>query len=508
MLSVKNLIIKNIQQDLILVDNLSFTINEYEKIAIIGSEGSGKSTLLKVIAGIEVSYIAYECEIIKPQVISYLEQNIDEHWGDFSVHQYLEDQIIKSGRYEYYGNSLKIIGNLGLIYDEIRDRKIKTFSGGEKVKIGLVKALMNEPDLLLLDEPTNDLDFSTLLFLEDFLNDLETPVLFVSHDQRLLQNVSNGIIHLQHVHKKTKAKTSFLKVDYTYFMEQQKSKYLSNLMIARKQRSDYKKKIERFTQIYQKVEYQQNQAVREPTKGRLLKKKMKSLKSQEERFVKEKDSFMEIPENEESMNLFFNNNHKINPHKQILDLDINNFELKDGQIIKNIKLSILGTDKIVIVGNNGIGKTTLIQHISKVFKAKGIKYGYVSQNYLEVLDGNMNPIDFLISKKIKFDETRIRQIFGNMGFKKEEMVYPIRSLSDGTKLKIILTLLVGLDTQVLLLDEPTRNLSPLNQNELYDLFLNFSGAIIAISHDREFIESVFDDIYELSSDGLKKLDLK
>lgn len=507
MLSVSNLIIKNIQQDLILVDNLSFTLNKNDKIAIIGSEGSGKSTLLEVIAGKEIDYITYQGSVVKPEIISYLEQNIQEKWGDFTVNQYIEAYIIKTARFEYYKNALRIAGKFGLNYDEIKDRKISSFSGGEKVKVGLVKSLMNEPDLLLLDEPTNDLDFSTLLFLEKFINQLEIPVLFVSHDQRLLENVSNGIIHLQHVHKKTKAKTTFLRVGYQEFKEQQKSKFVSELMIARKQRSDYKKKIERFTQIYQKVEHRQNQAVRDPIQGRLLKKKMKSLKSQEQRFLKEKDNFVEVPENEEAMNLFFEKNSKINPHKQILDLNIVNFKLKNNQVIKNISLSLKGTDKVVIVGGNGVGKTTLIRYICEVLNKSEINFGYISQNYMDVLDGNVNPVDFLTDKKIKFDETRIRQIFGNMGIKREEMLYPIKSLSDGTKLKVILTMLVGLDIDVLLLDEPTRNLSPLNQNELYDLFLDFSGAIIAISHDREFIESVFDDVYELSADGLMKLDL-
>ncbi len=498
MLQIKELVIKNDQQDLILVDGLSFTLNENDKIAVIGSEGSGKSTFLSVLKGDSLPHVTVTGEIIRTGVIAYLEQNIALKWGDYTVDEYLtNDQELH-----------KRMGEFGFHYKDIRYRQIKTFSGGEKVKIGLIKSLSSNPDVLLLDEPSNDLDLETLLFLERFLIDISIPILFVSHDQRLLERVSNGIIHLQHIHKKTKAKSYFIRMDYQSYKEQYMTSYVSSMMIARKQRSEYKQKMERFRQIYEKVAYQQNQAVRNPGLGASLKRKIKNLKSQERRYEKEAATFVEIPEKEESMQLFFEQTTRINAQKQLLHLDIKAFKLKNNKNIDTINLSLKATDKIVIMGPNGVGKTTLLKHIENKLKADGIKVGYLSQNYNDILSPDLDIVTFLLKHQEKYEATKLRQILGVLGLKKAEMTYPIKDLSEGTKLKVLLLLLVSKEVDMLLLDEPTRNLSPINQDELYELFLNFKGAIIAISHDRAFIEMVFDDVYELSNQGLTKLQFK
>ncbi|MDY0139826.1 MAG: ATP-binding cassette domain-containing protein, partial [Candidatus Izemoplasmatales bacterium] len=133
---------------------------------------------------------------------------------------------------------------------------------------------------------------------------------------------------------------------------------------------------------------------------------------------------------------------------------------------------------------------------------KSIKYGYIPQDYLEVLDKNLSVIDFLIINQDKYVEYRLRQILGQLGFKKDEMNELIGNISEGQKLKVLLLLMVSKDIELIVLDEPTRNISPINQDEIYNLFLDYSGAIVAVTHDREFIESVFDKIYELTPNGL------
>lgn len=364
---------------------------------------------------------------------------------------------------------------------------------------------MIKPDLLLFDEPSNDLDFETLLFLENFLINTEIPLLFISHDQRLLENVSNGMIHLQNTSRKTKTKTYFLKTDYKTYKTNFFNNFQSSMMIARKQRSDYDKKMKRFKEIYQKVETHQNDAVRDPFLAKQLKKKIKSLKSQEKRLNKELENFVEIPEKEESMNLFFDQNQTINHSKLFVSFDNIKLNLPNGKSINNVSLSVKGNDKIIITGTNGIGKTTLIKHIINSLESNNIKYGYISQDYYDILDNNTDPVSFLINNQSKYNEANIRKILGGLEIKKQEMDYLIKDLSDGTKLKVLLLLLISKDIDILILDEPTRNISPINQDELYDLFLNYKGAIIAVSHDRTFIENVFDDIYELNIDGLIKL---
>lgn len=505
MLSLKELVIRNNQQDLILVDRLSFTLNNDDKIAIIGSEGSGKTTLLSVIAGQTPAYISVTGEMIRPRIVGYLEQNIGKHWGAYKVSEYLEEFILSENRCSYYDTIPRIADTLGINYSLIENRLISSFSGGEKVKIGLLKILMMEPDVLLLDEPSNDLDFDALIFLETFLKEIRVPVIFISHDQRLLENVSNGIIHLEHLHKKTTAKTTYLHIGYKAYKEKYASKYHVDLMQAKKQRSNYKNKMERFNQVYHKVEHQQNQAVRNPVLGRLLKKKMHSLKSQEKRYLKEKEAFVEIPEKEASIHLFFEEKEKSNTKRSILDLKIADFKLKNGVGIKKIELVLRGKEKIAITGKNGIGKTTLIKYIFKLLDDKDVNIGYASQNYMDILVEDENPVSFLMKRQEKYNEFRIRQILGNLGLKKEEMLYAMTYLSEGTKLKVILLLMVSRNFDLLILDEPTRNISPLNQDKLYELFASFDGPIIAVTHDRAFLEMVFDSIYELKKDGLVRI---
>ncbi|MCK9587265.1 MAG: ATP-binding cassette domain-containing protein [Methanothrix soehngenii] len=501
MLSVKELVIRNHQQDLVLIEGLSFTVNDEDKIAIIGSEGSGKSTLLSTIYGEVLDYITVTGEIIRPKVISYLNQNILNQYESLSVTVFLELNIPED-LYHYLDVIYKLFVQFNLSYDAFKDRSLKSLSGGERVKIGLIKCLMIRPDLLLLDEPSNDLDFETIEFLESFMKDTTIPLLFISHDQRLLENVATGIIHLQQVHKKTKPKTYFLNVDYKTYKEKYLRKFETDLMVARKQRADYNKKMDKFRQIYQKVEHQQDQAVRDPVLGRLLKKKIKSLKSQEKRYLKEKDSFIDIPEKEEPMSIYFEDLGKFNSNKLIMDLDIIDFSLPNGVLIPHVKLKLSATDKVVITGHNGVGKTTLIKHIYEKLIKRSVKVGYISQDYLDLMDKDRTVLDYVLSHQSKYQESKIRQILSTLGLKRDEMLYKIKDISEGTKLKILLLVLVSNTYDVLILDEPTRNISPINQDEMYELFLNFQGAILAVSHDRAFIESVFDEIYVLSKDGL------
>lgn len=505
MLNVRELTIKDYQHDLILVDDLSFTLNQNDKIAIIGSEGSGKSTLLSVLKGDIASYVSISGEIRRPKVVSFLDQNMLHKWRGFTIEELLQTDLPRVVC-EYNDVIIKLFDQFDMNYFDIKDRLIDTFSGGEKVKIGLVKSLIVKPDLLLLDEPSNDLDFETLQFIEYFLKEISIPVLFISHDQRLLENVCNGIIHLQHVHKKTIAKTKFLRVDYLEYKKLYIKHFESDKMIARKQRADYDKKILKFRQIYDKVSHQQN-ITKNDYIGQLLKKKIRNLRSQEKRFLKEKEQFIEIPEKEEPMFIFFEDLGKQKTYKTHIDLDIKNFKLPNNEIIAEIKLVVRTGEKFVITGRNGVGKTSLLKYIYKELKASNKKVGYIPQNYDDILENNISAINYLMKNQNKYDISKIRQILGTLGLKKAEMIKQINELSEGTKLKVILLKLVSNDYDILLLDEPTRNISPMNQDEIYDLFLNYQGALIAVSHDREFIDSVFDEIHELTNMGLKEINI-
>ncbi|MFO7968844.1 MAG: ATP-binding cassette domain-containing protein [Bacillota bacterium] len=501
MLSINNLTIKDCIFNNELINKLNMSLNEGDKIAIIGSEGTGKSTLLKLIAGKNLNYISYFGKIFTNGKVAYSEQNISYIWNKKNVYDFLFSEV--KNRVDHLAiEARKQLQSFDLDYNKVIKRKINTFSGGEKVKLSLVKVLMEDPDFLLLDEPTNDLDFDTIQFIESFLKSTSIPLLFISHDQRLLENVANGIIHLQHIKKQTLAKTFFYRGSYSDYKNKYFRLYNSNLQIARKQRANYKTKLEKFRKIYSKVEHQQNQAVRNPSLARLLKKKMHSLKSQEKRFEKEKETWIDIPEKEEPMNIFFSHNEDLNPNKRLIEINIDEFKLPNNEVIKNLYLNLIGDDKVVIYGKNGIGKTTFIKNIIKILDKQKISYGYIPQNYMDILNPNSSVIDFLIENQKKYPEFRLKQILGQLGFKRFEMEELLMNISEGQKLKILLLLIVAKETEILILDEPTRNISPINQDEIYDLFLNYKGSILAITHDRVFIETVFDEIYEFTENGL------
>jgi ATPase subunit of ABC transporter with duplicated ATPase domains len=513
MLEIRKLNIKKVSENRELVKDLTFILNPKDKFALIGLEGIGKSTLLKAILDKnQLNYVDITGDIVKRNInIGYLPQSIKDYWSNETVIDYLlkdnpDDEILPES-YRLLATLEKTLTNLNFdmeTYDDLKE--IESYSGGEVVKLGLAKILIRDPDVLLLDEPTNDLDLDTIIFLENFILKEERPILFISHDEALLENTANGIIHLTQIHGKRIAQTYFVKMGYHDYVVSRNLAIDNQEMIAKKQRNNFKKKMERFQQVYQKVEHQQNQAVRDPSKGRLLKKKILSLKSTEARYMKEKENFIDIPEREEEINITFNNSNPIHNSKVVLNYNKDTLYINDRVLARNIKLFIKGPKKIAIIGKNGSGKTTLMKDILTFLrKNKSIKVGYMSQNYEEQLDLSKTSINNVLSKTDKDYENKVRRVMGNLGFTGEEMEYYPANLSGGQKAKLLLLKMVIEEDNVLILDEPTRNLSPLSIPIIHKMLNDFKGAIISITHDRNFIENVFDEVYVLTENGLEKL---
>ena len=495
-----------------LIKNFTFTLKEKDKIAIIGEEGNGKSTLLKAVAARESikPYVDIEGTILTKDIqIGYLEQFLDEKWNDNTVMEYFlkesfADEVDYSN-YDLINDIYELFSIFKLDTSLLEDNHlIKTLSGGEKIKMQLIKILVSKPDVLLLDEPTNDIDIPTLKWLEDFINNSNLPILFISHDETLLENCANGIIHLEQVKKKTECRHTIERISYKEYMEKRLGLLTKQEQIARKQRSDYQKQMEGFRQVYQKVEYQQRTITRaDPHGAALLKKKMKSLKSQERRYEKEQKDFVDIPDVEDAILLKIGDINTIPNGKMVLDITLYNLEI-DGRILaKNIKLNVYGKDHVVIVGQNGVGKSTLIKKIYEELKDRqDIKVGYMPQNYDDMLDLNKTPLEFLIREKTKEAETLVRTYLGSLKFTIEEVSTKMQNLSGGQRAKILLLSLVLNKNNVLILDEPTRNLSPLSNPVIRNMLAGFEGSIISISHDRKYINEVCDKIYELTKEGL------
>lgn len=498
MLEIKDLTISI--SDRYLIKNLNLILNNGDKLAIIGEEGNGKSTLLKSILGIcEYAEISGNINL-KGNRIGYLEQSISNDKLDKSVYEFLF--IDDTDYYDKINNLYKYLEIISLT-DDILKQEIRTLSGGEKVKISILKLLLNEYDILFLDEPTNDLDIETLEWLEKFINNTSKPIIYVSHDETLLANTANMILHLEQIKKKTECRHTLLKIDYDTYVEQRLRKIEKQTQVARSEKREFNKQQEKLQRIMQKVEYQQNTITRaDPHGAKVLKKKMHSLKSQERKL--DETELTEVPDVEESIYFSFEDV-EMPRTKNIINLSIDELKVSDKVLSKNIKLDVIGNVHLCIIGKNGVGKSTLIKLIYNELKDRNdIKVGYMPQTYDDILNNYKWVLDFVCPNGSKDEITKARMFLGNMKFTRDEMISNIKDLSNGTKAKLFLIKLVLDKCDVLILDEPTRNVSPLSNPVIRKVLKEYKGTIISVSHDRKYINEVVNALYILTPDGLVK----
>ena len=264
MMQIKNLTITHKKDMRTLVENFSFVLNPGDRAVMIGEEGNGKSTLLKLICdpALVESYAEFTGEIIKNrQKTGYLPQELEEQNREKSVWEYF------TGNTGFYNMTPKELSNisreLGIPADiYYSQQKMGALSGGEKIKLQMAGILMENPDILLLDEPSNDIDIRTLEWMEDFMNQCQIPILYISHDETLIERTANVIIHLEQINRKTKPRYSVAKMDYRTYMENRARGLTNQERIARKEREDARKQEERFRRIQQKVERDQNNITR------------------------------------------------------------------------------------------------------------------------------------------------------------------------------------------------------------------------------------------------------
>jgi ATPase subunit of ABC transporter with duplicated ATPase domains len=275
MLQIKNLTITHSKDLRTILKDFSFTLNQGDKAVIIGEEGNGKSTLLKLIydENLVNDYVEFTGEIIKNSIrFGYLSQELSENQKAQSVLEFCSEVP------EFYGLTPKelseIAFQLGLNTETFySDQIVGTLSGGEKVKLQFARILMTQPNVLLLDEPSNDIDISTLEWLENFINSCELPVMFVSHDETLIEKTANVIIHIEQVRRKTLSRYTIEKMPYRQYVDERLSRLSHQEQAARKEKSEYEKQQEKFLQIQSKVEHQQNTITRGGSSWRTIAEK-------------------------------------------------------------------------------------------------------------------------------------------------------------------------------------------------------------------------------------------
>ena len=238
-------------------------------------------------------------------------------------------------------------------------------------------------------------------------------------------------------------------------------------------------------------------------------RKMHSIKALQKRYEREDKNMTDIPEQEEAIFLKIGENMADMPRgKVVLDFSESKLKNKDNKILsQNIHLVVRGSEKICIIGKNGCGKTTLLKKIvSELYNRKDLIVEYMSQNYEEILSIEQNPVDYLNNDGSLENSTRIRTYLGAMKYTSDEMQHPMRELSGGQRAKVLLLKISMSNANVLVLDEPTRNFSPLSGPVIRSLLSDFPGTIISVSHDRKYIQQVCDKVYELRKDGLVSKD--
>lgn len=509
MLQIKNLTITHKKDLRELISGFSFCLNPKDKAVIIGEEGNGKSTLLKLIyqESLVEEYVEYHGEIMRDNgILGYLAQEMPPEDQKKSICEFCMEipQFL-----EWTPGELKQAARqLGFSVERLyEDQKIETLSGGEKVKLQMFRLLLQKPDAYLLDEPSNDIDIDTLFWLEQFIKDSQVPVLYVSHDETLIERTANVVIHLEQRERKTKPCATVARVPYRTYIDERMAFLEKSSQQAKNEQREYEKQMEKFRRIQQKVEYQQAIISRQnPSGGRLLKKKMKAVKSMERRFEKEQENRTEVPDTEDAIFMKFGEQIQIPAGKTVLEVEIP--QLAAGEhgehiLAHNIFLRMRGSEKVCIIGKNGAGKTTFLRQAAKLLLERtDIQAAYMPQNYEELLEMDKTPVEFLACSGEKEEITRVRTYLGSMKYTADEMSHPVRELSGGQKAKILLLKMSLSGAEVLILDEPTRNFSPLSGPVIREVLKSFGGAILSVSHDRKYIGEVCDVVYELTAQGL------
>ena len=499
----------------LILENINFSINEKEKIGLVGPNGCGKTTLLKAIMGqiqiedgydqvkiessndFKIGYVeqqiknkdsismidyiqeSYQEIITTKQKIKTLQKELEKYYQEKTLekYQYLLDKYQLLGGYQYqkeYENALSKFG----FTEEDKEKYLSEFSGGQLTKLSLLRLLLAKPDLLILDEPTNHLDIESISWLEDYLKNYPKTLVVVSHDRMFLDNVCNCIYEIEYGTLKR------YKGNYTDFIQKKE-------MDAEKAWKDFEKQekeIKRLTEIVNRFRYK-------PTKAKMAMSKLKQIeriKVLDKPKTKKEKTFPKTLEMEE---------------KSYQDvLKVKNLTIGYQKELATVTFQLSRGDKLGIIGENGTGKSTLIKTLIGEIPPLSGKFrfgerthiGYFSQNF-DHLEKNATLYEEMDRTFPNMPTDKIRQELGSFGFHGEEIQKKISDLSGGEKVRISLCKIMNQHPNVLLLDEPTNHLDIESKNTIEKILLNYKGTILLISHDRYLINNIANKLLILAN---------
>lgn len=448
-------------------NDISFILNDNEKVALIGRNGCGKSTLLKIINK-DIEADSGSIVLSRNYTIGYLKQYIN-----FTEKTILDEAMLSLPEHkkDNFWEVEQILQNVGFTMEDMK-KSPDAFSGGWQIRLNLAKLLIGEPDLLLLDEPTNYLDIISVRWLKDFLKNWKGAVLVVSHDRQFLNDI---ITHTLIIHRgKSKKITGNIEDMYSQLAEEEDT-YEKTRINEEKKRAKTQAFIDRFRY--------------KATKAKQVQSKIKMLEKQD---IKEKLSDIQ--------NLEFDFTYKdIITNKPMVEVKDLTFGYdKDNILIKDFSFKVEKGDKICIIGRNGKGKTTLMKLINKELQPLSgsidinnkVDIGYFGQMNIERLNLNNTIEQELWTIDEKMPRSNILNTAGVMMFTGDDYMKKINVLSGGEKSRVLLGKIILQPCNLLLLDEPTNHLDMESSIALINALNNFDGASITITHNEDFLNNL------------------
>lgn len=501
-----------------LFKDISFVINDKDRIALMGKNGAGKSTLLKIIAGVrsatrgrvtisdsgKVGYLpqhlmvengrtvfeetsmAFEHLFVMEREIARLNEELTAR-TDYESDSYMkliEDVTTLSEKYynidltNYEEDVERTLLGLGFLRTDFT-RQTTEFSGGWRMRIELAKILLQKPDLILLDEPTNHLDIESIQWLEDFLQNNAKAVMVISHDRAFVDNITTRTIEI------TMGRIYDYKVNYSKYLELRKERREQQLAAYENQKkmiADNQEFIDRFKGTYSKTTQVQSRV----------------------RMLEKLDIVQVDDEDNSALNLRFPPSPRSGSYPVITDGLSKSYG--DLNVFSGASLTIERGDKVAFVGKNGEGKSTLVKAIMGEIDYDGtlqlghnVKIGYFAQNQASLLDEETTVFKTIDDIAVGDIRTRIRDILGAFMFDKDASDKYVKVLSGGERTRLSMIKLLLEPVNMLILDEPTNHLDLKTKDILKEALKTFDGTLIVVSHDRDFLDGLVTKVFEFSN---------
>ncbi|MEN2767588.1 ribosomal protection-like ABC-F family protein [Ornithinibacillus xuwenensis] len=518
--SVNN--IKKMYGGNIIFEDISFEIKEGNRVALVGRNGSGKTTVFRLLSGNE----APDSGVIhwkKGLQIGYLEQN-PTFPGDYTVKQVLytaftslvsleekikdieiemsqelnkvkleklirdygnyQDQFVLQGGYEMEATIEKVVNGLNIA--NLLEKDFVMLSGGEKTKVGLALTLLRRPDLLLLDEPTNHLDLMAVEWLGDFLKEYSGTVVIVSHDRYFLDEVVTQVLDMED------GDITCYRSNFSGYVKEKEARLLKEFQAYEEQQ----KKIKKMREAIKRLKEWANQA-NPPNEG--LHKRARNMERALERMEKLNRPII----HRKKMNLEMEASERSG--KDVIMLKNVSKRFDDKLLFKNVSIHVTYLERVAIIGENGTGKSSLIKMIldqlttdsGEVKVGSNVRIGYLSQHVFSDIE-DTTIID-AFRDEINVTEGEARHILARFLFYGHAVFRKLSQLSGGERMRLRLAQLMYQDVNLLILDEPTNHLDIESKEVLEDALEDYNGTILAVSHDRYFLNKLFDKIYWIES---------